>query len=112
MFDIIPDIHGQAEKLEALLAQLGWRRTTAGWANDAPERELVFLGDFIDRGPDNAAVIRTVRSLMDAGKARAVMGNHELNALHFHTPDPKTQGGYLRPHSPKNQHQHAAFLRE
>jgi hypothetical protein len=27
MFDIIPDIHGQAAKLDALLKHLGWRRT-------------------------------------------------------------------------------------
>ena len=38
MFDIIPDIHGPAIKLEALLKDLGWRRTTAGWANDMPGR--------------------------------------------------------------------------
>lgn len=112
MYDIVPDIHGQAGKLEALLARLGWRRTAAGWANDAPGRELVFLGDFIDRGPENRAVIRTVRSLIDAGKARAVMGNHELNSLHFHRPDPTRAGAHLRPHTPKNLHQHATFLRE
>ena len=112
MFDIIPDIHGQACKLEALLPRLGWRRTGAGWANDDPARELVFLGDFIDRGPENAAVIWTVRSLMDAGRARAVLGNHELNALHFHTALDSEAGTYLRPHTPERLYQHAAFLRE
>ena len=112
MYDIIPDIHGQSGKLEALLRRLGWRRTAAGWTNDAPDREVIFLGDFIDRGPDNAGVLRTVRSLVDAGKARAVMGNHELNAIHFHTPDDTTPGAYLRPHTATKLHQHAAFLRE
>ena len=90
MFDFIPDIHGQSVKLCALLERLGWRRTPAGWVNDAPTREIVFLGDFIDRGPDNAGVIAAVRSLIDSGKARAVMGNHELNAIHYHSVDPKT----------------------
>ncbi len=112
MFDIIPDIHGQSEKLEALLLRLGWRRTAAGWANDDPTREIIFLGDFIDRGPDNAGVLRIVRSLIDAGKARALMGNHELNAIHFHTPDDTAPGAYLRPHTPNKLDQHAAFLRE
>ncbi len=112
MYDIIPDIHGQSGKLEALLPKLGWHRTAAGWANDAPDREIIFLGDFIDRGPDNAGVLRTVRSLVDAGKARAVMGNHELNAIHFHTPDDTKPGTYLRPHTATRLHQHAAFLRE
>lgn len=108
---IIPDIHGQSEKLEELLTHLGWRRTPAGWSSNEPEQEIVFLGDFIDRGPENARVIKTVRSLIDAGKAHAVMGNHELNAIHFHTDHPET-GTPLRPHSEKNLRQHASFLSE
>lgn len=111
MYDIIGDIHGMAHKLDALLVQLGWRKTAAGWTCSAGERQLLFLGDFIDRGPENAAVISTVRSLMDAGKARAVMGNHEYNALLFHTIDPET-GEPLRARSDKNLRQHGAFLRE
>ena len=71
----------------------------------------MFLGDFIDRGPENARVIKTVRSLIDSGKAHAVMGNHELNAIHFHTNNPET-GKPLRVHSEKNQRQHASFLSE
>ena len=34
LYDIIPDIHGQSEKLSHLLAKLGWRRGVAGWTND------------------------------------------------------------------------------
>jgi hypothetical protein len=40
----------------------------------------LFLGDFIDRGPDNAAVIEIVRRMIDAGTASAIMGNHERTA--------------------------------
>jgi hypothetical protein len=65
MYDIIPDIHGHADKLDAILQRLGWRRTTAGWQAPDPERRIVFLGDFIDRGPENARVIRTVRSAVE-----------------------------------------------
>jgi hypothetical protein len=36
------------------------------------------------------------------------MGNHEFNALCFHTPN--AEGGYLREHSDKNLDQHAATL--
>ena len=53
---------------------------------------------------------RLVRSLVDAGKAQAVMGNHELNAIHFHTRG--EDGQPLRAHSAKNLRQHAAFLAE
>lgn len=109
IFDIIPDIHGQSAKLDGALAALGWRRSAAGWVHPQPDRLIVFLGDFIDRGPDNRAVLNTVRSLIDAGKAKAIIGNHELNALHFHTAHPET-GQPLRAHSPKNIRQHRTFL--
>ena len=109
--DIIPDIHGQAEKLRLALKNLGWRRNGTTWVHPEPDRQIVFLGDFIDRGPENAAVIRIVRELIDAGRAQAIMGNHELNALHYHTADPDT-GAPLRVHDKDNQDQHESFLKE
>lgn len=109
--DIIPDIHGQIAKLRAGLSALGWRRGPAGWRHPEPGRSIVFLGDFIDRGLENGAVIHVVRDLIDSGKARTVMGNHELNAIHFHTEHPDT-GRPLRPHSGKNLRQHRTFLDE
>lgn len=109
--DIIPDIHGQAEKLRLALKNLGWRRNGTTWVHPEPDRQLVFLGDFIDRGPENGAVIRIVRELMDAGRAQAVMGNHELNAIHFHMYDPDT-GTPLRAHHKHNCEQHESFLKE
>lgn len=47
--------------------------------------------------------------MIDAGTASAVMGNHELNAIHFHTMD---ENRSLRAHSEKNIAQHASFLKE
>jgi hypothetical protein len=108
-YDIIPDIHGQSAKLEAALAALGWRRAASSWIHPDPNRMIVFLGDFIDRGPDCRAVLKTVRELVDTGKAKAIMGNHELNALHFHTLHPD-DGQPLRDHSEKNIKQHQTFL--
>lgn len=109
--DIIPDIHGQAEKLRLALQNLGWRRNGTTWLHPEPDRQIVFLGDFIDRGPENGAVIQIVRELMDAGRAQAIMGNHELNAIHFHTSDPET-GVPLRLHNIGNCNQHESFLKE
>jgi hypothetical protein len=109
MFDVIPDIHGQADKLKGALGDLGYRERNGAWRHSDPTRHVVFLGDFIDRGPDNREVIRIVRSMLDAGTASAVMGNHELNAIHFHTAVEQTP---LRDHDEKNVAQHAAFLRE
>ena len=109
--DIIPDIHGQAEKLGVALRNLGWRCHGTKWSHRDPDRKIVFLGDYIDRGPENGAVIRIVRELIASNVATAIMGNHELNAIHFHTKDPET-GLPLRPHEKENLVQHESFLRE
>lgn len=110
-YDIIPDIHGQTAKLQALLAELGYARRRGHWHHPVPDRQIVFIGDFIDRGPDSGGVLATVRDLIADGRALAVMGNHELNAIHFHNLDPET-GRPLRPRTAKNEAQHAEFLRQ
>jgi hypothetical protein len=109
--DIIPDIHGQHGTLLAALSGLGWRRSGLGWTHPEPDRRLLFLGDLIDRGPENAAVIRTVRSLIDEDRADLILGNHELNAMQFHTAHPET-GLPLRRNDTKNTRQHRTFLAE
>ncbi|MCK0101973.1 metallophosphoesterase [Pseudohalocynthiibacter sp. F2068] len=111
MYDVIPDIHGQSAKLKGALASLGYKLRNGAWRHDNPGRQCIFLGDFIDRGLDNREVLSIVRNMVDAGTAFAIMGNHELNAIHFHTDNPKT-GEALRPKSEKNIRQHKAFLEE
>jgi hypothetical protein len=46
--------------------------------------------------------------MVEADAAIALMGNHEFNALAYHTPDGR--GGYLRKHSPMKTNQHSATL--
>ena len=91
-YDIIGDIHGHADKLEALLRKLGYRDTAGAWRH--PERQAIFVGDFVDRGPAQLRSVDIVRRMVDAGVALAVMGNHELNAIAWHTPDPGHPGQY------------------
>ena len=75
--DIVGDVHGERRALEALMAAAGYDR-----AGRHPEgRTLVFVGDLVDRGPDSPGVVDLVRRLVDAGRALAVLGNHELNLL-------------------------------
>jgi len=50
MYDLIGDIHGYACELEALLDKLGYRDSNGVFAH--PNRRAIFLGDFIDRGPE------------------------------------------------------------
>ncbi len=114
-YDIIGDIHGYAGKLEALLCKLGYHNTGGTWRH--PKRQAIFVGDFIDRGPSQVHSINTVRRMVEGGAALAVMGNHELNAIAWHTPDPRNPGEYLRSHhnakwGEKNRKQHAVFLAE
>lgn len=104
--DLIGDIHGHAAKLVALLAGMGYAETDGVWRH--PTRKAVFLGDFVDRGPDQVGVYRIARAMIEAGEARAVMGNHEFNAIAFHTPDGR--GGFLRERSHKNTKQHQCFI--
>lgn len=106
-FDVIGDIHGHADSLDALLAKLGYGPVDGVYRH--PSRQAIFLGDFIDRGPHQRRVVEIVRRMVEGGAAQAVMGNHEFNAVVYHTPDGAT-GNYLRPHSEKNTGQHAAFL--
>lgn len=104
MYDLIGDIHGHADELVQLLEALGYRKAQGAYGH--PERKVIFLGDFIDRGPKIRQVLEIVRPMIEEGKALAVMGNHELNALAYHTEDPDSPGQYLRPHIDKNVKQH------
>jgi hypothetical protein len=109
-YDIIGDLHGHSDKLAALLSKLGYREQAGAWRH--PEKTAIFVGDFIDRGPGQLATIDMVRRMVDCGSAQAVLGNHEFNAIAWHTPDPASEGAHLRVHNSKNRHQHAAFLAE
>lgn len=84
-FDIVGDIHGCHDELQALLAMLGYedspsseghaiRRHPAG-------RKVVFLGDLVDRGPDIPGTLKLAMSMVEAGTALCVPGNHDLKLM-------------------------------
>ncbi|PAY16686.1 diadenosine tetraphosphatase [Rhodopirellula sp. SM50] len=110
VYDIIGDIHGHADELKRLLEHLGYRRHGAGYRRS--DRRLVFVGDFVDRGPAIAEVIEIVRATVDAGDGFAVMGNHEYNTIAFHTAVPGKRDCWFREHSQKNLKQHQATLEQ
>lgn len=105
-YDIVGDVHGHADALTDLLAAMGYVERDGVWAHR--ERQAIFVGDLIDRGPQEAEVVDVVRAMVEAGSAQIVLGNHEFNAVAFATPD--GTGDYLRPHSEKNIGQHVEFL--
>lgn len=67
---VIGDVHGCADTLDRLLDAID---------HDPQRDRLHFVGDLINRGPDNLRVLRRVRALGD--RATAVLGNHEVHAL-------------------------------
>ncbi len=105
-YDVIGDIHGHATELRQLLKKLGYEMSASGFQH--PERTAVFVGDFIDRGPEQLEVLQLVHDMVASGAAKAVMGNHEFNAIGWHSRD--ESGKPLRAHTDKNRKQHAAFL--
>jgi hypothetical protein len=86
-YDIIGDIHGYADELHALFEMLGYEKRNGSHTHPAGRR-VVFLGDYIDRGPKIREVLETVRAMVETGNALAILGNHEVNALWFHNPGP------------------------
>ena len=66
---VIGDIHGSLEELKMLLVKI--RKDAAGEGY-----RLIFVGDYVDRGPDSAGVISLIRILQGMG-AYAIKGNHE-----------------------------------
>jgi len=98
MFDVIGDIHGQGDALEKLLTRLGYRHERGAYRHD--ERRVIFVGDFVDRGPKIKKVLEIVRPMVEEDAALAVMGNHEFNMIALHTSD--GSGGHLRPREYKN----------
>ena len=108
MIDLIGDIHGHADKLEELLLKLGY--TYNGQYYSHHERKVVFVGDYIDRGPKIRETLQLVKAMVDSNNAIALMGNHEYNALCFHLQESK--GGHLRKHLIRNVIQHFETLKQ
>ncbi len=104
-YDIIGDIHAQADRLRELLKELGY----TGLNFTHPEgRRIIFVGDYINRGPQNRETIQIVQKIVDNG-GRAVMGNHEFKAICYSKPGIH---GNIRPHTVNNTAEHAGFLEE
>lgn len=83
-FDIIGDVHGCADELEALLARLDYtverieRNGEPRYrVTPPPGRKVVFVGDLVDRGPRVADSLRLAMDMVEDGVALCILGNHE-----------------------------------
>lgn len=69
----IGDVHGCRRSLQALLKEL----------KPGPDDHLVFIGDYVDRGPDSRGVIQDLLSLRDQHECTFLRGNHEALLLSY-----------------------------
>src|SRR5690554_7046201 len=76
MYDIIGDVHGHADQLEALLKKLGYNYKNGAYSHS--ERKLISVGDLCDRGPAQRRTIDIIRAMHEADQAHVIMGNHEF----------------------------------
>lgn len=77
----VGDVHG---RLDCLLALETAIRAHAADAEPRPNELVVFLGDYVDRGPASYEVIEALRPRRFAGlPARHLLGNHEEAMLRF-----------------------------
>ncbi len=75
----VGDVHGCAVELAAILDRIG---TLA--RETARDRHLIYLGDLIDRGPDNVGVLglwAEDAKTRGVDQVHRVMGNHEIMML-------------------------------
>jgi hypothetical protein len=106
MYDLIGDIHGHATPLKTLLQLMDYYPENGVWQH--PDRKVIFVGDYIDRGPQIRETLQIVKAMVDNGKAIALMGNHEYNALAYAYPLPG--GRFLRAHNATHNRQHQATI--
>jgi serine/threonine protein phosphatase 1 len=77
----VGDVHGRLDLLEAMLDLI---EADARSSEHAERRTLVFLGDYVDRGPDSRGVVERLLSDLPYGfDTHFLKGNHEAILLDF-----------------------------
>ena len=77
----VGDIHGRLDLLEQLLDLI---EADAQAQADAETRVLIFLGDYVDRGPESRGVVEKLVSDLPQGfEMHFLKGNHEAILLDF-----------------------------
>ncbi|PAT42247.1 metallophosphoesterase [Vandammella animalimorsus] len=102
--DIVGDVHGEWDALQALLAHLGYDRQ----GRHPQGRTLVFVGDLCDRGPNTPAVLDWFGEVYEAGRCAAVLGNHEVNLIREDAKD--GAGWYFDARTERDRAKYAPFV--
>jgi len=115
-YDIIGDVHGCATSLHLLLQKLGYTEVDGAYQYSGSSdkgarnsRQVVFVGDIIDRGPRIREALHIVHAMVQRGSAQMILGNHEYNAVAYSTlllnaPDAGAPH-FVREHTVRHTHQ-------
>ena len=74
----VGDIHGCCQQLDALMQKIDEDKQ----GSDLDSR-LVFLGDYIDRGPDSKGTVARLLAVESSYRPTFLMGNHDQTLLDF-----------------------------
>ncbi len=87
-FDIIGDVHGCVEEVNALFGALRYARDAQGIWRSPDGRLPIFVGDLVDRGPYNVAAVELVSRMVANDAALAVVGNHDVQLERYLSGEP------------------------
>lgn len=79
MIYAVGDIHGHVNLLSQMIDQI--RKDTRKYPKT--NHKIIFLGDYVDRGPDSNSVIELLRAGIDGFETICLRGNHEDMMLNF-----------------------------
>lgn len=110
-FDIIGDPHGRYDPFIELVGQLGYSVQGDGSVQHKDgERQIIVVGDLINKGSQNRAMLDVVRASVFRGTMFAVMGNHEFFTVCYARRG--ASGEHIIPHNPKTDTFLKTFLDE
>ncbi|MFV0243685.1 MAG: metallophosphoesterase family protein [Qingshengfaniella sp.] len=90
----VGDIHGRSDLLDRILNRIAEDRAE----NALTDSDLVFLGDYLDRGPDSRGVLTRLRRIQAEAPGRVICltGNHERMCLSFFGDSPHRAEHWLQ----------------
>ena len=79
---VIGDLHGDAQCTEHWVERTGLIDKESGKWSD-PTSHLIFVGDYVDKGPTSRQVVELVKGLTERypEQVTAILGNHEMELL-------------------------------
>lgn len=82
-YDIIGDTHGQYDTFIEMIKEIGYIKDKNGIYKHPKGRNLLLLGDFLDRGTQSLDLLKFVYDQTKNTDDKAILGNHENKLINF-----------------------------